>query len=212
MTKSKRPIIAAAAPRPVVRLDLTADAKSVSELFNPVTGHVARVLARIANPGDTAEIEFTLPRRSAGAPWHVHTRITETFRVVSGQLAMEVGQRGRVMVLGAGEAVTIAPGTPHGFSNASDADVVFCCTVTPGLAFENFIRALYGLAADGRTDGAGMPMNFWQTVMILQLGDVFVPGMPMALQQRLIRGLAWVARRCGAERALAPYLNEPEIR
>lgn len=176
------------------------------DLFNRVTRHRAKFCPQ-ANADDTVEIEFTLPARSAGAPRHIHARITETFRVISGQLLVEVGERGHMVVLNAGEAVTIAPGTPHGFRNASDAGVVFRCTVTPGAAFEDFIRALYGLAADGKTDEAGMPRNLWQLVIILQRGDVLVPGVPVVLQQRLVAGLAYLARRCGAERALAPYLK-----
>lgn len=178
------------------------------DVVNPVTGHRARRQTPAEGAGDGAavvEFEFTLPARSAGAPRHVHTRITETFIVVAGQLLVEVGERGHFVVLRAGEAVTITPGTPHGFRNASEAAVVFRCVVKPGGDFENFIRALYGLALDGRTDAAGMPTNFWQLVLILKLGDVHVPGVPVALQRWLIGGLARIARRCGAERALAPY-------
>jgi len=177
------------------------------------TGHRALFCSTSAAAGGTVEIEFTLPARSAGARRHIHARITETFRVVSGQLMVEVGERGHMVVLKADEAVTIAPGTPHGFRNASDAAVVFRCTVTPGAAFEDFIRSLYAPGPrDGRTDAAGMPVNFWQLVLILQRGDVLVPGVAVALQQWLIGGLAQVARRCGAERALAPYLTRTRVR
>ena len=178
------------------------------DVVNPVTGHRAtRLIATEGAGGVTVAFEFALPARSAGAPRHVHTRITETFTVVSGQLLVEVGARGQNSVLTAGESVTIKPGTPHSFRNASDESVVFRCEVTPGVGFENFIRTLYGLARDGRVDAAGMPVNFWQVVLILQMGDVHAPGVPLALQQWLIGRLARLARRYRAERELAPYLS-----
>lgn len=182
-------------------------------VVNPVTGHRATLLKSSEGTSDArVEFEFALPARSAGAPRHVHARITETFTVVEGRLLVEIGARGHFVVLGAGEAVTIAPGTPHGFRNATDESVVFRCAATPGAGFENFIRALYGLALDGRTDAAGMPQNFWLLMLMLKLGDLHVPGVPVTLQLWLFGGLARLARRCGAERALTPYMNPPDVR
>jgi mannose-6-phosphate isomerase-like protein (cupin superfamily) len=182
-------------------------------VVNPVTGHRATLLKSAEGTSDArVEFEFALPARSAGAPRHVHTRITETFTVVSGRLLVEIGARGHFVMLGAGETVTISPGTPHGFRNATDEGVVFRCAVSPGAGFENFIRSLYGLALDGQTDASGMPQSFWQLVLILKLGDLHVPGAPVALQRWLIAGLARLARQRGAERILAAYTNPVGVR
>ena len=146
-------------------------------VVNPATGHRATRQRSAEGAKDApVEFEFTVPARSAGAHRPGHTRISETFTVVAGQLLVEVGERGHIIVLHAGETGTIAPGTPHEFRNASDAVVVFRFAVTPGGDFENFIRFLCGLALDGRTDAAGMLTNFWQLVLISKLGDVHVPG------------------------------------
>ena len=85
------------------------------DVVNPVTGHRARRQTPAEGAGDGAavvEFEFTLPARSAGAPRHVHTRITETFIVVAGQLLVEVGERGHFVVLRAGEAGWRVRGVP----------------------------------------------------------------------------------------------------
>lgn len=178
------------------------------DAVNPVTGHRAtRRPAAAAGPADPATVsfEFELPARAAGAPRHYHRRFTETFTVLAGELFTEVGARGQVRILGVGESVTIPPGTPHRFHNASDAPVVFRCDVTPGESFDRFIRVLYGLARDGRADAQGMPHKFRHTVLVLQLGDVHLPGIPAAVQNALLAALAWCARRTGAHREIAAY-------
>jgi mannose-6-phosphate isomerase-like protein (cupin superfamily) len=199
-------------PRPAADLSRPATAAIAEHAFdaiNPVTGHRAtRLPAAAAGTADPATVsfEFTLPARAAGAPWHYHLRFTETFTVLAGELFTEVGARGHGRVLRAGESVTIPPGTPHRFLNASAAPAVFRCDVTPGESFDRFIRVLYGLARDGRADAQGMPHKFRHTVLVLQLGDVRLPGIPAAVQNGILAALAWCARRMGAHRELAAYL------
>jgi len=132
---------------------------------------------------------------------HYHRGYTERFTVIKGRLSVQVGEVRRV--LGAGEALTVPIGTLHAWSNASAERTVAQVELRPGQpGFETSLRVVYGLAADGKVLKNGVPRNPLHTALLLEWGDVRLPG-AYAILERGLRLLARVARRTGVDRKLA---------
>lgn len=173
------------------------------EIHNPVTGDTIAFLASpLAGEGEMLRFRCTLPPQGAGAPLHVHDTMTETFAVEDGVLEIDLGG-GITRLIGPGEAIAIAPGTPHGFRNPVDAPVTFVTTADPGEGLETFLRGMYALAAAGETDGAGMPRDPRALGELLHRGNLVMPGIPRLLQRALLGLLRLIARLTGADRRLA---------
>lgn len=96
-------------------------------------------------------------------------------------------------------------GMAHSFSNPSNEPTVFISSCTPGDGFEKFLRAMYGLANDGRTNQEGMPSELRALALALTYAELIVPGFPRMVQSGLIGGLASLGRMSGVERKLTQY-------
>lgn len=93
--------------------------------------------------------------RTPGAGLHRHARLTETFSVEAGRLALHVD--GADHDLGPGDFALIPPGIAHAFANRSDRPVRFTLNFAPALGREGFFEGLARLAAAGRlSDRAAM--------------------------------------------------------
>lgn len=161
-------------------------------LKNPVTQDVVTLHSPGPTPArDVLVFTTELPARAAGSPPHRHARLTETFEVLAGSVTFRIGKTDRI--LGAGETVTVGPKTIHGFRNASGAPAVLRCTITPGSAFERFLRDMQAAAEGGHTTTAGLPRDPRRLAQLLLYADFHFPGLPMALQRALFRGLAALA-------------------
>ena len=96
------------------------------------------------------------------------------------------------------------PGTPHRFWNAGDHDARFVCKVRPALGFESLIETMFALAAEGKTNGKGMPNPLRLAVIAkAHFDDVRLPFPPAGLQRAgLVLG-APVGRIVGYQPAYA---------
>lgn len=83
-----------------------------------------------------------------GAGLHPHARLTETFAVEVGTLALHLD--GTDLDLGPGDFALVRPSTPHAFANRSDQPVRFTLSLTPTLAREGFFEGLADLAKSER--------------------------------------------------------------
>ncbi|QGY05269.1 cupin domain-containing protein [Methylobacterium mesophilicum SR1.6/6] len=93
--------------------------------------------------------------RTPGAGLHRHARLTETFQVEAGRLALHI--EGTDHDLGPGEFALIPPGVSHAFANRGDRPVRFTLSFAPALGREGFFEGLARLAANGRlSDQAAM--------------------------------------------------------
>lgn len=148
--------------------------------------------------GDGEELVFagTLAPLAAGAPVHVHGGITETFAVEYGALEIDLGG-GERRLLGPGDEIVLAPGTPHGFRNPLECETRFLTTATPGMELERFLRTMYALANDGRTNAAGEPNNPLLMALTLEPMDMTMVGAPRGPQRVLVKVLANIARAVG---------------
>jgi quercetin dioxygenase-like cupin family protein len=125
-------------------------------LENPVTGEVLIFRKTSRDTGGEAVLVETIVRPGGFvAAAHVHPHQTERFQVLAGQVGLRIGDTERVA--GPGEVAVVEPGTPHRFWNAGDDDARFLCEVTPALDFESLIETMFTLAAEGKTNGKGMP-------------------------------------------------------
>jgi hypothetical protein len=102
--------------------------------------------------------------------------------VLEGNVRFRVGRDD--LVLAAGGTAVVPPGTPHRFWNAGDTDARFICEIAPALHFESLIETMFTLAAEGRTNGRGLP-NPLQLAVIAQahFDTVRLPFPPAPLQR-----------------------------
>jgi mannose-6-phosphate isomerase-like protein (cupin superfamily) len=176
---------------------------------NTVTGERAILLVGSADSGDGKVVCFMGVRpggRVVGE--HVHSGLTERFRVVHGRLGVRVG--GAESELGPGDEVTICPGVVHDWWNAGDDEAQVVVEIDPGRRFEVMISTLFGLANDGLTNDKGMPHLLQAAVIAHEFSDVvrFVRP-PLFIQRALFSVLAPIGRALGYrpyyERYMRPH-------
>lgn len=173
---------------------------------NPVTGdHIVFLSSPLHGDDGPLVFRCMLAPNAKGSPLHFHRTITETFEVEQGVLDMEIGAAGARRTVFAGERVDLPPGAAHSFRNPLAEPVVFVSTATPGAAFEKFLRAMYGLAADGRTNGDGMPTDPRALALTLHYADLVLPSVPTAAQGVLVGALTGLARLTRLERDFDRY-------
>jgi quercetin dioxygenase-like cupin family protein len=125
-------------------------------LENPVTGEVLIFHETSRETGGESVLIETIVRPGGFvAEAHVHPHQTERFEVLEGSLGLKAGRD--ELLAGAGDVVTVEPGTPHRFWNAGDTDARFLCRVSPALEFESLIETMFTLAAEGKTNRKGLP-------------------------------------------------------
>lgn len=180
-------------------------------LENVITGERAIVLVGTEDSDDGRVIAF-MGVRPGGAVVgeHVHSSITERFRVVSGQLGVRIN--GREAELGPGEEITVRPGVVHDWWNAGGEEAQVVVEIDPGRRFEIMISTLFGLANDGLTNDKGMPHLLQAAVIAQEFGDVVEFVRPPRIIQRALFGvLAPIGRALGYrpyyERYLRPHAH-----
>lgn len=141
-----------------------------------------------------------------GPPEHIHPSYEKRFEVLEGSFAFVIdGQR---RTLDAGAHVTVPPGTPHTFRNATDD--IASCVVETRLAGElrGVLATLSGLAHDGKLTERGTPRFLQAMVMAAELADDTVFTSPPPPVQRLLAAtVAPVARRLGYRATYPMYLD-----
>jgi mannose-6-phosphate isomerase-like protein (cupin superfamily) len=175
---------------------------------NRVTGECITFLATSADTdGEAVVIETVVQPDGFVAAGHVHPFQSERFAVVSGTLGLKAGRE--KLDLGAGDVVTVDPGTPHRFWNAGDEPVRFVCEVRPALEFESLLETMFALAADGKTGRKGMPNPLRLAVIAKAHFDTVRLPFPPAWMQRA--GLA-LGAPLGKLLGYSPtYTQEPGV-
>jgi len=154
---------------------------------NPITGERV-VFRRTAadTKGEVVVVEVFVEPHGFVAARHVHPGQEERFEVLSGTLELRLGAD--TVAAQAGDRVVVPAGTSHTFLNAGDETAHFVCEVRPALQFESLLETMYALAADGKTNGKGMPNPFRLAVIARAHFDTVRLPFPPAWLQRL--GLA----------------------
>ena len=169
-------------------------------IYNPVQRDAATFLQTSEETGGARTLaELEIAPRGKVTP-HFHLTYSERFKVLEGQLSVEID--GVDHQLGPGDEAVAAARSVHAWSNPGEDRSVVHVELRPGSpGFENGLRIAYGLAADGLVRKNGVPRNPLHAALVLQIGDVRLPGGYAALAPALGL-LARVARWRGVEREL----------
>jgi mannose-6-phosphate isomerase-like protein (cupin superfamily) len=131
---------------------------------------------------------------------HYHLSYSERFNVLEGHLTVEIDSVRHE--LNPGEEAVAAARSVHAWSNPGEDRSVVRIELRPGSpGFEKGLRVAYGLAADGLVRKNGVPRNPLHASLVLEMGEVRLPGGYAALE-RLLGLLARVARWRGVDREL----------
>ena len=143
--------------------------------------------------GEVTEIIVDLYPGGGNQP-HYHTTFAESFTPLDGPLGVLVDKERRT--LAPGQTATVQPGVVHCFFSVSDSVVRFHGEARPGRrGLEQFAQIAYGLARNGQVDKKGYPNRLAHIPVLMEMGDVRLPGPVFKLLAPL---LAWMARRARA--------------
>jgi mannose-6-phosphate isomerase-like protein (cupin superfamily) len=168
-------------------------------LDNPVTGERFTVLAVPRGDHDWGRAEILYPPGAQGPPRHVHERTQERISVVEGILTVSLGGRRDRRQLREGETLELPPGIPHRFWNPGDAPVRLIGEARPGAQLGAALERLCQLAQQGKVTKRGAPKNPLEVALLFEQSEMYLTGIPLAIQRPLQRWLAGIARRRGYE-------------
>ena len=144
-------------------------------IVNPIIKDIA-TFVQTAKESDShvSEIEIVV-MPGGGNILHYHKTYSETFIAVEGELGVKL--KDGFKILKPGESYTVKPMELHAFFNPGGRPVKFKILIEPGHeGFENSLRILYGLAADGLTDNKSLPKSLTHTALLLNMSDMNAPG------------------------------------
>ena len=178
---------------------------------NAVTGEriVFRQTSRETG-GEAVVIDAYVQPNGCVAAAHVHPSQEERFEVLRGTVGFRVGRE--KLVAGPGQRLTVPAGTPHRFWNTGNTVAHFVCEIRPALQFESLIETMFTLAAEGKTNGKGMPNPLRLAVIAEAHFDTVRLPFPPAILQRI--GLALgspVGRAFGYQPVYVPTEASPAL-
>ncbi|WP_018923540.1 cupin domain-containing protein [Salsuginibacillus kocurii] len=183
-------------------------------ITHALTGEVITFLETTAETnGEYLLIKVDLPPGGDGPLKHYHLAFEEAFEVIEGELELIVGDE--LIILEAGGTRTVPKTVHHQFKNASvNQPVSFHVKITPPHEFEDSMRMLYGIIADGESNKKGAPKSLLKSALILDMQDTKLTKMPLLLQNFLFNILVKKAKKKGIEaelrRKYVPIEKPPE--
>jgi mannose-6-phosphate isomerase-like protein (cupin superfamily) len=93
--------------------------------------------------GQSLEMEWELLPKAGGTPLHIHPTAKETYKVIEGQL--EINIDGKWKLLQQGEELTVSEGTPHTFRNPTDNLIRVYNIHSPAMRFDEYFEGLNGI-------------------------------------------------------------------
>lgn len=179
-------------------------------VYNPVQKDAATFLITSEESGgERTYLEVELAP-GGGNGLHMHIDFAEHFEVLEGELVVQVGHEEHV--LGPGGTATAPPRTLHRFCNRSSASTRFRVDLRPGHpGFEQALRIVYGLAADGLLTKRRMPRRLDHLALLVDTGGT-LPAASWAVMLPLFRLIARRARRRGVEAKLIARYCPPFAR
>ena len=173
-------------------------------IYNPLIGDYVTFLETGAETaGEHCLVKVLLPA-GGGNGLHYHTAFAEDFKIISGTLNVDVD--GEKLALQPGEKYLIDRNVVHRFYNESAEPVEFECTISPARQFEELLRAVYGLATDNKCHPkSGIPKNPFYAGILFQMGESYLPNIPLWLQKGLFGTLANIGALLGFKKHLHKY-------
>jgi quercetin dioxygenase-like cupin family protein len=166
-------------------------------IYNPVQRDAATFLETSEETrGERTLAELDVAPGGKVTP-HYHLTYSEHFKVLEGRLTVEID--GVRHELERGDEAIALPRSLHAWSNPGEARSIVHIDLRPGSpGFEKALRVAYGLAADGLARGNGLPRNPLHAALLLEMGEVRLPGAYAALE-RVMGLLARIARWRGVD-------------
>lgn len=131
--------------------------------------------------------------RGVGPPEHIHPRIEERFRVLSGTLTARVG--GERQTYTEGQEFVVSPGTAHRWWNETDEPVVIEYRVSPALPLDRFLENVFALVHLGHSDAKGLRGPLRLSRVLPRYWDVVhLARPPLPVQKATMAILGLVAR------------------
>ena len=170
------------------------------KIYNPVQRDAATFLETSEETGGARTLAELEVAPGGKVTPHYHLTYSERFQVLEGHLTVDID--GVHHELKPGDEAVAAARSVHAWSNPGEERSVVHVELRPGSpGFENGLRVAYGLAADGLVRKNGVPRNPLHAALVLQMGEVRLPGGYAALD-RVLGLLAFVARWRGIDREL----------
>jgi quercetin dioxygenase-like cupin family protein len=160
--------------------------------LSSVFGLTARVTTPAATTGGAyVEMDCTAAPGSR-TMIHRHPQQEETYDVLEGTL--EVFRDGQWRAVGAGESLTVPPGTVHGFRNTGDLPVRFLNKHQPARGFQAHLETVDRLVRAGKVRGTQDP----RSLIYLAMSAVeHRPDVAVRPPQWVVHALAFVGHRLG---------------
>lgn len=169
-------------------------------IYNPVQRDAATFLETSEETGGARTLAELEVAPAGKVTPHYHLTYSERFKVLEGQLTVEIdGVRHQ---LEPGDEAVATPRSLHAWRNPGEKRSVVQVELRPGSpGFEQGLRVAYGLAADGLVLKNGVPRNPLHAALVLEMGEVRLPRGYAALE-RVLGLLALIARWRGIDREL----------
>jgi mannose-6-phosphate isomerase-like protein (cupin superfamily) len=177
-------------------------------VWNPLTGEKAMLVESAEESGGSRIVSDFAIEAGGFVPGgeHVHDHCAEHFEVRAGRITFVLS--GEERALGAGEQVTVAPGTWHRWWNAGEGEVQARVRIEPAMRFEEAMLVFWGLCADGHTNAEGRPSPLLGALVGTRYRrELRYRQPPDAVQRLLFPTLAALARLRGLERTVDRYLD-----
>jgi quercetin dioxygenase-like cupin family protein len=170
-------------------------------IINPlIKDEVNFIQTATGSAGKLTELLITLSPGGSN-PLHYHRNFTETFTAIEGELGVRLSKTKKIL-LNSGENYAVPPGQLHAFFNPGNSVIKFNVRIEPGHeGFENSLRILYGLAADGLTNKQSIPKSLKHIAMIGYMSDMNIPGLIGAISP-ILNKWAQKLRASGEEEKL----------
>jgi mannose-6-phosphate isomerase-like protein (cupin superfamily) len=154
----------------------------MDKIINPVIGEeIIFLTTSKQSNGEKTIMEVTIGPKG-GNPLHYHKKFSETFKVLEGELSVQVGAE--KMKLKVNDKATAPLNTNHRFYNTSGKPVRFTCELNPASeGFENVLRIAFGLAQDGKAGSNGMPKSFVHNGILMNMGEGYFVGLFSVLEK-----------------------------
>lgn len=156
--------------------------------------------------GALLEMEASYRPHSSEPVAHYHPAQAETFTVLSGELTVRL--EGKLHILKSGEQLHIPANKVHSMWNNSAVPTTVNWQVRPALGTEYFLETAAGLAADGKTDGKGMPGILQLALLINRFaGEIRVAKPPFMVQRAIFLLLTPLAYLTGHKPVYRKYID-----
>jgi mannose-6-phosphate isomerase-like protein (cupin superfamily) len=177
-------------------------------VWNSLTGEKAMLVESAEESGGSRIVSDFAVEAGGFVPGgeHVHDHCAEHLEVRAGRITFLLD--GEERTLGAGEKISVMPGTWHRWWNAGQDEVQIRARVEPALRFEEAILVAWGLCTDGHTNAEGRPSPLLGALLATRYRrEIRYRQPPDAVQRLLFPALAALARRRGLERTIDRYLD-----